>query len=64
MDIGWSSLVIKPSLNQRHQLGLLLWRRSQVTTITAKSIWLTAHSWLPPRNEEVRIYRKLTQSDT
>ena len=37
--------------------------RLQVTTIPAKSTWLTAHSWLPSRNEEIRIYRKLPQSD-
>ena len=36
----------------------------QVTTIPAKFTWLTAHSWLPSRNEEIRIYRKLPQSDT
>ena len=66
MDIGWSSLAIKSRLNQLGSLWYRLHRaRLQVTTIPAKSTWLTAHSWLPSRNEEIRriIYRKLPQSD-
>ena len=59
MDIGWSSLANKSRLNQRHSLDSLMWQRLQVTTIPAKFTWLTAHSWLPSRHEEVRLYRKI-----
>ena len=52
------------AINSAHY-GSAYTGRLQVTTIPAKFYtWLTAHSWLPSRNEEIRIYRKLPQSDT